>query len=123
MKEVHDPTAPEEIKKKDAEADALMQEEERFTGQVAWKTYANYLRFAGGLVWAPILLGLLTIDQCTAGKLSTALINRRRDLRAQWRTTSSSASGLRAPCMGSIRASIWPSMPVWVSHRRRSPSS
>ncbi|KAF9466028.1 multidrug resistance-associated ABC transporter [Collybia nuda] len=41
----------------------LMQAEERNTGSVTWAVYANYLRFAGGVVWAPIIILLLTLTQ------------------------------------------------------------
>ncbi|KAF7373650.1 Oligomycin resistance ATP-dependent permease YOR1 [Mycena sanguinolenta] len=42
---------------------ALMQEEERNIGAVTVETYGKYLKFAGGLVWAPIILLLLTLAQ------------------------------------------------------------
>ncbi|KAG5645383.1 hypothetical protein DXG03_006336 [Asterophora parasitica] len=48
------------LKKSDA---ALMQAEERNTGSVSWDVYAKYLRFAGGIVWAPIIVVLLTVVQ------------------------------------------------------------
>ncbi|KAJ7148941.1 multidrug resistance-associated ABC transporter [Mycena crocata] len=42
---------------------ALMQTEERNTGAVSWETYAKYLKSAGGLTWAPVILLLLTLTQ------------------------------------------------------------
>ncbi|KAF5310093.1 hypothetical protein D9619_010353 [Psilocybe cf. subviscida] len=42
---------------------ALMSTEERETGAVTWSVYKQYLRFAGGVVWAPIILLLLTLAQ------------------------------------------------------------
>ncbi|KAF8882128.1 hypothetical protein BD779DRAFT_1675113 [Infundibulicybe gibba] len=42
---------------------ALMQAEERNIGSVSWDTYKKYLRFAGGIFWAPVILILLTITQ------------------------------------------------------------
>lgn len=48
---------------------ALMQVEERATGSVEWSTYAQYLRFAGGIVWAPILLFFLTVMQSAQGNV------------------------------------------------------
>ncbi|KAG6863875.1 hypothetical protein C0991_002490, partial [Blastosporella zonata] len=42
---------------------ALMQAEERNTGSVTWKVYGDYLGFAGGLIWAPTILLLLTLTQ------------------------------------------------------------
>ncbi|TFK36263.1 multidrug resistance-associated ABC transporter [Crucibulum laeve] len=42
---------------------ALMQTEERETGAVSWAVYRKYLRFAGGLIWAPAILGLLILTQ------------------------------------------------------------
>jgi len=41
----------------------LMQEEERNMGSVTWAVYAKYLRFAGGTIWAPIIILLLTLAQ------------------------------------------------------------
>ncbi|KAG6877944.1 hypothetical protein C0993_001802 [Termitomyces sp. T159_Od127] len=48
--------------KKEVEA-ALMQAEERNTGAVTWDIYKNYLRFCGGLVWAPIIVFLLLLNE------------------------------------------------------------
>ena len=45
----------------------LMQAEERLTGSVSFSVYAGYLRFAGGLVWAPIIVLLLTLSQASQG--------------------------------------------------------
>ncbi|KAF5370913.1 hypothetical protein D9615_009789 [Tricholomella constricta] len=47
---------------KEAEA-ALMQTEERNTGAVSWDVYKKYLRFAGGIFWAPIILVLLVVNE------------------------------------------------------------
>lgn len=46
---------------------ALMQVEERNTGAVTWSTYANYLRFAGGVIWGPFILLILTLTQGAQG--------------------------------------------------------
>ncbi|CAA7257506.1 unnamed protein product [Cyclocybe aegerita] len=51
--------------------DTLMQLEERLTGAVSWKVYTNYLRKAGGLAWAPIILSLLVINE--AAQVGTTL--------------------------------------------------
>ncbi|KAG6873111.1 hypothetical protein C0995_002774 [Termitomyces sp. Mi166 len=48
--------------KKEVEA-ALMQEEERNTGAVTLDVYKKYLRFSGGLVWAPIIVSLLLLNE------------------------------------------------------------
>jgi ATP-binding cassette subfamily C (CFTR/MRP) protein 1 len=53
----------------DQKPDALMQTEERVTGAVSWRTYANYLRFAGTITWAPIILGFLTLAQAAQGTI------------------------------------------------------
>ncbi|PPQ74022.1 hypothetical protein CVT26_006961 [Gymnopilus dilepis] len=42
---------------------ALMQMEERNTGAVTWSTYAKYLRYAGGVVWGPFIILILTLTQ------------------------------------------------------------
>lgn len=49
-------------KPKKAQA-GLMQAEERVTGSVTWSVYSEYLRYAGGLFWAPIIVILLTLTQ------------------------------------------------------------
>jgi len=46
----------------------LMQAEERNVGSVTWQVYGKYLRFAGGVAWAPVILILLTISQVAQGK-------------------------------------------------------
>lgn len=45
----------------------LMQEEERNTGSVTWETYGKYLSYAGGIIWAPIIILLLTLTQGAQG--------------------------------------------------------
>jgi ATP-binding cassette, subfamily C (CFTR/MRP), member 1 len=47
----------------------LMQVEERNTGAVTWGIYSKYLRFAGGRVWAPVILLLLTLTEGAQGDL------------------------------------------------------
>lgn len=49
--------------KSDASQAALMQEEERQTGAVTLTTYTKYLRYAGGLIWAPFILAMLVLMQ------------------------------------------------------------
>lgn len=41
----------------------LMQAEERHTGAVPWSVYKKYLTYAGGIAWAPIIIGLLLLDE------------------------------------------------------------
>ena len=59
---------PDGLNDQTAGAD-LMQVEERNTGAVNWEIYSKYLRFAGGRVWAPIILLLLTLMEGTQGDL------------------------------------------------------
>ena len=47
--------------------DVLMQLEERNVGAVSWEVYKKYLRFAGGIVWAPVILALLILTQANQG--------------------------------------------------------
>ena len=47
--------------------DVLMQLEERNVGAVSWDIYRKYLRYAGGLVWAPVALALLILSQGNQG--------------------------------------------------------
>ncbi|KIK63265.1 hypothetical protein GYMLUDRAFT_40975 [Collybiopsis luxurians FD-317 M1] len=61
-KDVEKEEAVDPLSDKSADA-ALMQEEERNTGAVTWQTYAKYLKFAGGIWWAPFMLLLLTLAQ------------------------------------------------------------
>lgn len=46
---------------------ALMQTEERNVGAIGYQTYAKYLKFAGGIWWAPFILLLLTLTQGAQG--------------------------------------------------------
>ncbi|KAI0795014.1 multidrug resistance-associated ABC transporter [Abortiporus biennis] len=41
----------------------LMQAEERLTGSVAFSVYSKYLKHAGSLVWAPVIIMFLTLSQ------------------------------------------------------------
>ncbi|KDQ09674.1 hypothetical protein BOTBODRAFT_137615 [Botryobasidium botryosum FD-172 SS1] len=43
---------------------ALMQREEKAEGDLEWAVYKDYIRAAGSLSWAPLLLILITIAQC-----------------------------------------------------------
>ena len=54
--------------KPDSAEDVLMQLEERNVGAVSWDVYKKYLRCAGGLVWAPVILILLTLTQANQGR-------------------------------------------------------
>jgi ATP-binding cassette subfamily C (CFTR/MRP) protein 1 len=45
----------------------LMSTEERNTGAVSLSTYKQYLRYAGGVVWAPGILLLLILFQAAQG--------------------------------------------------------
>jgi hypothetical protein len=51
----------------------LMQVEERNIGAVTWDVYKRYLRYGGGLVWAPIIVCLLTLTQGAQGTLCLPL--------------------------------------------------
>ena len=62
-----DGTEPLQYKPDSAE-DVLMQLEERNVGAVSWDVYKKYLRFAGGLVWAPVVLVLLILTQANQGR-------------------------------------------------------
>jgi hypothetical protein len=62
------PNSPEELSKKAVAT--LMQAEERNTGSVTWQVYAKYLHFAGGIIWAPVILLLLTLTQGAQGNIN-----------------------------------------------------
>ena len=57
---------PFEYKPNSAE-DVLMQLEERNIGAVSWEVYKKYLRFAGGVGWASVVLILLIFSQAVQG--------------------------------------------------------
>jgi ABC-type multidrug transport system ATPase subunit len=52
-------------KKKKKKAAALMTAEERAVESVSWSVYMAYLKAAGGYWVAPLVLGLLTLTQCS----------------------------------------------------------
>ena len=54
-------------KAKSGKKGGLMQAEERLTGSVSTMVYVKYLRYAGGLLWAPIILALLVAYQGVQG--------------------------------------------------------
>lgn len=58
----------------------LMSKEERALGAVRWSVYAKYLRFAGGLVWFPIILLLLILAQGSQGTSCRPPVRRRADV-------------------------------------------
>lgn len=58
-----DESAEDEVSASKRAQNALMQMEERITGSVTWDVYRKYLKFAGGIVWAPTILLLLTVTQ------------------------------------------------------------
>jgi hypothetical protein len=49
-------------------AATLMQAEERNTGAVTWNVYQKYLAYAGGVAWAPVIIGLLLLDEAARGE-------------------------------------------------------
>ena len=51
-----------------------MQEEDRNTGQMDWGIYRMYLKAAGGLTWAPVILGGLLLTEAANGKLNPVLV-------------------------------------------------
>ena len=48
---------------------ALMTEEERNRGAVPTSVYTQYLKFAGGVIWAPVIILLLTLSQGASGNV------------------------------------------------------
>ena len=63
--EAGDEKDPADLKK---DGGALMSAEERATGAVGWDVYTRYLKYAGGLFWAPMILLLLMLAQGAQGK-------------------------------------------------------
>jgi hypothetical protein len=63
-----DDASTEEGDPKKAKDAALMQIEERNTGAVTWGVYRDYLRFAGGLIWAPAILLMISLAQAAQGE-------------------------------------------------------
>jgi ATP-binding cassette subfamily C (CFTR/MRP) protein 1 len=66
-------------------ADDLMQVEERNTGAVDWTVYSKYLRFAGSLWWAPVIILLLVLSEGAQGDLACVYyLNRMLTYRCSW---------------------------------------
>lgn len=63
VKEKAEEVEPDKVAKKGG----LMQAEERLTGSVSGQVYVKYLRYAGGLIWAPIMLAMLVGYQGSQG--------------------------------------------------------
>lgn len=62
--------APEAAKQAEGkEKMQLMQEEERNRGSVPFSIYAKYLKHAGGIFWAPVIVLLLTLMQGASGTI------------------------------------------------------
>ncbi|TDL20293.1 multidrug resistance-associated ABC transporter [Rickenella mellea] len=55
--------APDAAEQGEGKAPALMSEEERNRGSVPWSVYRKYLKYAGGVFWAPFIILLLTLMQ------------------------------------------------------------
>jgi len=51
-----------------------MQEEDRNTGQMDWGIYGLYLKSAGSLSWAPVILGGLLLTEAANGKPNPVLV-------------------------------------------------
>lgn len=99
------PDDTEALKHAGGQGAVLMQVEERFTGAVTWSIYAEYMKYAGGARWVPILVLLLILAQGAQGRLSS--YHRLRLLiSAQWEITYSLAFGLRSQ-FKVHRKSLW----------------
>ena len=57
----------EDDTKKAGKKAGLMQAEERMTGSVSTMVYVKYLRYAGGVIWAPIIVLMLIGYQGSQG--------------------------------------------------------
>ena len=66
--------AADGVKSKDSKEAHLMQAEERLTGSVSNSVYAKYFRYAGGLIWALIIVTMLVLYQGSSGKTVLSLI-------------------------------------------------
>lgn len=67
VEKVDESTALGASKESDAEQPGLMQEEERLTGSVSWRTYRTYFRYAGGLAWVVVIFLLTGLMQGAQG--------------------------------------------------------
>ena len=117
-----DADSSEEAGPKKADNAALMQTEERNTGAVTWTVYKGYLRYAGGVVWAPFILTLLTVTQVAQGKYPRFqhFITIRLCVLLKLVTIYSSGFGRRRAYMDLDKAITWRFMPDLVcacSHR------
>ena len=94
--------------KLDSSEDALMQLEERNVGAVTWDVYKKYLRFAGGLVWAPVILGLLILTQANQGRAEFLWYsNVHANTPYQLSRRCFSASGREILYLASVKAVTW----------------
>lgn len=109
VEKVDESTALGASKDSDKEQPDLMQQEERVTGSVTWKIYGTYLRYSGGLAWAPLILLLTGLMQGAQGSYRLMMewsMYSRAFL--QSRTTFSSDTGL-------LRVSrVSPNLTTWV---------
>lgn len=86
----------------------LMQAEERVTGAVTFKTYSKYLRYGGGLFWAPTIAIILTLYQGSQGTNTFAVKRLHISLcSSQSPTICSLVSGLRRASTVSPQERIW----------------
>lgn len=53
----------------------LMQEEERNIGSVDSAVYEKYLKAAGGVIWAPVIILLLVLSQAAQGMMLCSALN------------------------------------------------
>ena len=90
-------------------SDPLMQLEERNTGAVTWSIYKDYLRFAGGVSWAPFIILFLTLTQAAQGAVLFILQSRvfRSFLPFQSEITCFSGSGLSRIYQAFIKETTW----------------
>lgn len=86
---------------------ALMQAEERNIGSVSWDVYKKYLRSAGGILWAPLLIALLVLNEAAQGEGNYFDKKRRSTnlLPLQSQTTCSLVSGRETLSAGSREGS------------------
>lgn len=53
----------------------MVLDEERNTGAIPFIVYRKYLKAAGGLIWAPVILLLLTFMQAANGETSLNFVS------------------------------------------------
>lgn len=87
----------------------LMQDEERNVGGVSWSTYNRYLKYAGGIIWGPVIVLLIALSQGAAGTMTLPFFSFALTLTSipKWEIIFSWASGRPKAFQDLARLNTW----------------